>query len=57
MREVKEKFQLVPPYIHQRNSAERAIRTFKEHFIAGLSSTHKDFPTSDPMRSEVVSHL
>ena len=44
MREVNEKFQLVPPHIHRRNSAERAIRTFKEHFIAGLSSTHKDFP-------------
>ena len=44
MREVNEKFQLVPPHIHRRNSAEWAIRTFKEHFIAGLSSTHKDFP-------------
>ena len=44
MREVIEKFQLVPTHIHQRNSAERAIRTFKEHLIAGLSSTHKDFP-------------
>ena len=39
-----EKFQLVPPHIHRRNSAERAIRTFKEHFISGLSSTHKDLP-------------
>ena len=44
MREVNEKFQLVLHRIHRRNSAERAIRTFKEHFIAGLSSTHKDFP-------------
>ena len=44
MRKVNEQFQLVPPHIHRRNSAERAIRTFKEHFIAGLSSTHKDFP-------------
>ena len=41
--EVNKQFQLVPPHIHQINSAERAIRTFKEHFIAGLSSTHKDF--------------
>ena len=44
MREVNKIIQLVLPHIHQRNSAERAIRTFKERFIAGLSSTHKDFP-------------
>ena len=44
MREVNENFQLVPPHIYLRNSAERAIWNFKEHFIAGLSSTHKDFP-------------
>jgi hypothetical protein len=31
------KYQLVPPHIHRRNAAERAIRTFKNHFIAGLS--------------------
>ena len=44
IREVNEKFQLVPPHIHSRNSAERAIQSFKEHFIAGLYSTHKKFP-------------
>jgi hypothetical protein len=37
-------YQLVPPQIHRRNAAERAIRTFKNHFIAGLSSTDPDFP-------------
>ncbi|EEC51526.1 predicted protein [Phaeodactylum tricornutum CCAP 1055/1] len=37
-------FQLVPPHLHRRNVAERAIRTFKNHFIAGLCSTDKDFP-------------
>ena len=42
-REVNEKFQLVPPHIHHRNSAERAIRNFKEHFIYELASTHKEF--------------
>ena len=42
--EVNEKFQLVLPHIHCRNSAERAIRTFKEHFVAKIASTHKDFP-------------
>jgi hypothetical protein len=36
--------QLVPPYNHRRNAAERAIRTFKNHFISGLSSTDQDFP-------------
>ena len=37
-------YQLVPPGIHRRNAAERAIRTFKNHFIAGLSSTDSNFP-------------
>jgi hypothetical protein len=37
-------FQLVPPYSHRRNAAERAIRSFKDHFIAGLCSTDKSFP-------------
>jgi hypothetical protein len=31
-------YQLVPPHLHRRNAAERAIQTFKEHFVAGLSS-------------------
>jgi hypothetical protein len=30
-------YQLVPPDCHRRNAAERAIQTFKEHFVAGLS--------------------
>jgi hypothetical protein len=37
-------FQLVPPYSHRCNSAERAIRSFKDHLIAGLCSTDKSFP-------------
>jgi hypothetical protein len=37
-------FQLVPPYSHRRNSAERAIRSFKNHLIAGLCSEDKSFP-------------
>ena len=37
-------YQLVPPHIHRRNSAERAIRTFKNHFIAGLCTTDPNFP-------------
>jgi hypothetical protein len=35
---------LVPPPYHRRNTAERAIVTFKEHFVAGLSSVDPDFP-------------
>jgi hypothetical protein len=37
-------FQLVPPYSHRRNSAERAIKSFKYHLIARLCSTDKSFP-------------
>jgi hypothetical protein len=37
-------YQLVPPHFHRRNSAERAIRTFKEHFVSGLASVEPDFP-------------
>ena len=36
-------FQLVPPGMHRRNAAERAIRTLKNHFIAGLCSVDRDF--------------
>jgi hypothetical protein len=37
-------FQLAPPHLHRRNATERAIRTYKNHFIAGLSSTNPNFP-------------
>jgi hypothetical protein len=37
-------YQLVPPHCHRRNASERAIRTFKEHFVAGLSSVDPTFP-------------
>jgi hypothetical protein len=37
-------YQLVPPHCHRRNAAERAIHTFKEHFVAGLASVDSDFP-------------
>jgi hypothetical protein len=37
-------YQLVPPHCHRSNAAERAIRTFKEHFLAGLSSFDPSFP-------------
>ena len=37
-------YQLTPPHIHKRNAAERAICTFKNHFISGLCSVDKNFP-------------
>eukprot|EP00804_Cyclotella_cryptica_P003921 CCRYP_016106-RA/>CCRYP_016106-RA protein AED:0.11 eAED:0.25 QI:0/0/0/1/0.2/0.16/6/0/1395 len=37
-------FQLVPPHVHRRNAAERAIRTFKDHFLAILAGTAPSFP-------------
>ena len=37
-------YQLVPPHIHRRNLAERAIQTWKDHFIAIMSGVDKSFP-------------
>jgi hypothetical protein len=61
--------QLVPPGTHRVNRAERAIRTFKNHFVATLATTHPDFPlhlwdellvqteiTLNMMRSSAVSN-
>ena len=36
-------FQLCPPHIHRRNATERAICTFKNHFIATLYGTDPGF--------------
>jgi hypothetical protein len=36
-------YQLAPPHIHRRENAERAIQTFKNHFIAGLCSVDPNF--------------
>ena len=38
--------QLAPPHNHRSNAAERAIQTFKNHFIAGLATCDPDFPIS-----------
>lgn len=35
--------QLVPPGVHRANAAERAIRTLKNHFLAGLATTDPEF--------------
>ena len=37
------KYQLVPPNNHRANNEERAIKTFKNHFISGLFSADKNF--------------
>jgi hypothetical protein len=37
-------YQLVPPHYNRRNDVERAISTFKEHFVAVLSSVDPAFP-------------
>ena len=37
--------QYVPPQQHRANPAERAIRTYKNHFIAILSAVHPSFPS------------
>jgi hypothetical protein len=36
-------YQLVPANIHHRNAAERAIQTWKNHFITTLCSTDPEF--------------
>jgi hypothetical protein len=36
--------QFVEPYNHRVNAAERAIQTFKNHFISGLCTTDISFP-------------
>jgi len=37
-------YQLVPPHMHQRNIAEQAIQTWKDHFVAILSGSDTSFP-------------
>ena len=40
----KTSLQLVEPHQHRVNAAERAIQTFKNHFVAGLCTVDKAFP-------------
>jgi hypothetical protein len=44
IRKNKMTFQLVPPHDYQRNIAEKAIQTIKEHFISILCGTDITFP-------------
>ena len=36
--------QLVPAGCHRRNAEERAVRMFKNHFVDGMCTAHKNFP-------------
>ena len=40
-------FQRVPPKEHRVNAAERAIRTFKNHFVSILCTVHSKFPLTE----------
>jgi hypothetical protein len=44
MRQADVAFQLVPPYNHRQNAAERAIGIWKDHFVSGLASLDPEFP-------------
>ena len=37
----------MPPHIHRRNAAERAIRTYKNHIIAGLYTYDPKLPSRE----------
>ena len=37
-------FQKVPPHQKRRNAAERAIQTWKDHFLSGIASLSPEFP-------------
>ena len=45
--EKKLEIQLVPPHQHRRNAAERAIRTAKNHLLAGIASCDPTFPINE----------
>jgi len=39
-----EEYKLVPPHIHRRNTAKKAMSTFKDHLISGLACLPPSFP-------------
>ena len=41
------KYERTPPHIHQRNVAERAIRTFKNHVLSGFATCDGEFPIAE----------
>ncbi len=50
---------LVEPHNHRVNAAERAIQTFKDHFISALATTDSKFPLQlwDKLTSQVETTL
>ena len=46
-KEAQVEYELVPPHIHRRNVAERAIRTYKNHLIAGLYICDQKFSSRE----------
>ena len=50
---------LVEPHNHRVNAAERAIQTFKDHFISALATTDSEFPLQlwDRLTSQVETTL
>ena len=51
--------QLAPAGCHRRNASKRVIRTYKNHFIAGLYTAHKNFPLNkwDSLLPQAVTTL
>jgi hypothetical protein len=47
-------YQLVPPYCHRTNAAERAIRTFRENFKASLATVDPYLPVH--LRDRLLPH-
>ena len=45
---------LAPPYDHRTNPTEKAIETFKAHFISGLESVDPQFPLH--LLCQLISH-
>ena len=40
-------FQLVPPHNHRQNAVERAIKTFKAHFLSTLATCDPEYPITE----------
>lgn len=50
-------YQLAPPGMHRTIIAERAIRTYKNHLLAGLATCHPNYPIREWDRILVQSEL